>query len=389
MKANSSSRALLALSAAALGIPGLASLAPAAFAESPPERTTVSYAYTQYEEDDLDASKLAVGSRERYDIDVHQLGLTTALSDRYGLSLNFARETMSGASPQAISTDVQGNPQVVMSGASIEDERLDVSSTLRRYNEDTTVGVTLGYSGEDDYTAFSGGVDGSLTFNDRLDTVSGGIAVSIDTVEPTQQAGFTRPESEDKDSLTVFAGYTRILTSVSQIQGSLSATRKSGYLSDPYKLEDERPDERLQLAASARYRHFIEAANAAAHVDYRIYGDDWGIMSHTLDLAWYQNINANLQLVPSFRYYTQGQADFYEPLTSINTTGERSSDFRLSPYGAVTAGIKAIAYGYDWKMSVGAERYVSDADFAIESVDRPNPALVEFTRISIGFEYSF
>ena len=156
---------------------------------------------------------------------------------------------MSGASPQAISADGQGKPQVVMSGASIEDERIDVSTSLRRYDEDTTVGIDLGYSGEDDYTAISGGLDGSLTFNDRHDTISAGIAVSLDTVEPTQQTGFGRPESEEKDSFAVFAGYTRVLTSVSQIQGSLSATRKSGYLSDPYKLNDVRPDERLQLAA--------------------------------------------------------------------------------------------------------------------------------------------
>ena len=107
-----------------------------------------------------------------------------------------------------------------------------------------------------------------------------------------------------------------------------------------------------------------------------------------MNLAWYQNIHANLQLVPSFRYYSQGQANFYEPITGLITSGERSSDFRLSPYGAVTAGLKAIAYGYDWKMSIGAERYISDGDLAIGSVERPNPALVNFTRISFGFEHS-
>jgi len=74
-KSASSSKArsagLMALSSAALALPGIASAAA-------PTETTLSYRYTQYQEDELHSDQVAnesstsyPGSTKRYEIDVH------------------------------------------------------------------------------------------------------------------------------------------------------------------------------------------------------------------------------------------------------------------------------------------------------------------------------
>ena len=65
------------------------------------------------------------------------------------------------------------------------------------------------------------------------------------------------------------------------------------------------------MGSQRGYRHFFTGANAALHADYRYFDDDWGVGSHTLDLAWYQNVGALTQVIPFLRYYTQGEADFF------------------------------------------------------------------------------
>ena len=96
-----SSRALNALTTAALALPGLAITAAStsAQADAPPTNTEVGYRYSHYQEEDVPQSKLASGSKQRYDIDVHQFRLLTPVGDNYAVDTTFDYETMSGASP--------------------------------------------------------------------------------------------------------------------------------------------------------------------------------------------------------------------------------------------------------------------------------------------------
>ena len=51
---------------------------------------------------------------------------------------------------------------------------------------------------------------------------------------------------------------------------------------------------------------------------------------------------SSFRLIPSLRYYTQSQADFYAPYyISERSDGYYSSDYRLSPYGALAWRVKA------------------------------------------------
>ena len=103
--------------------------------------------------------------------------------------------------------------------------------------------------------------------------------------------------------------------------------------------------------------------NAALHADYRFYSDDWGIDSHTLEFAWHQNLANGHRLVPSLRLYSQTAADFYDVLhDQPRADGLRTTDYRLSEFGAMALALRWYRDAGDWSFNVGVEHYTSDGD---------------------------
>lgn len=379
------SHTLLALTASALALPGLA---PQARADSPPANSSLSYRISSYEEDDMDKGKMLVGSDDRYEIDVHQVQLVLPVAGTYSVSLNSSYESMSGASPWYAISQPGGDAKIVMSGATISEQRRDFIANVRRYLDNGTVGVTLGTSRENDYDSVSGGIDAERHFNDNLTTLAGGLSYSSDDLSPSDAVMFNRIREASKQSRSAFIAFSQVIDQNTVVQTGLSFTHLSGYLSDPYKLGDRRPDSRSQVAWTTALRRFIPTANAALHADYRFYHDNFGINSHTLDLAWYQNIGDNVQLVPGLRYYGQSGARFFTPANDFVGTTPSSSDYRLSAYGAVSANLKLVVEVDDFKVSLSAERYRSDDDLGWYE-GTSSPALVSFTRLSLGVDYEF
>jgi hypothetical protein len=392
---------LAALSAGALALPGL--VRPAA-AEGPLSQYSAEYAFSRYSEDPLPASKVTPGGeRGRYEVDIHQLRLAGPLFARVDLGLDLVHEKMSGASPWYVVPDADGDPVQVMSGATIEDERTDalLEATLHFDRGSTTLGG--GLSAENDYFAWNGGLRGERHFGEKRTTLSAGSAFSIDRIEPTDADLFpTRPAHERKWSGSVFAGIAQVLTRESALQSSLTFQRQSGYLSDPYKqvlvagdpVADRRPDARNQVTWLTRYRHHVEPVAGTLQAEYRFYADDWRITSHTLEVAWDQAIWDALHLVPSFRYYSQSQAEFYGPFfEAAPSDGLQSSDYRLSPYGAIAWRLKAETRfstgSLDWRAAFSWQRYLSSGDWALGKVAVANPGLVSFNLFSIALTARF
>ncbi|MDH5629536.1 MAG: DUF3570 domain-containing protein, partial [Gammaproteobacteria bacterium] len=107
---------LLALTSSALVLPAYQSQAATA-----PERSKFSYQFSSYEEDNTEASKTFGGESERYKIDVHQFKLLKPINDEYVVTLDLQTESLSGASPWFTELNNAGQPQLVMSGASISE----------------------------------------------------------------------------------------------------------------------------------------------------------------------------------------------------------------------------------------------------------------------------
>jgi|TARA_B110000495_G_C22953380_1_gene558380 hypothetical protein len=383
---DSASRNIIALSTTALALPGIA------LADAPPTQSTISYKLSNYQEDDLSRSETPFGDLERYDIDVHQFQLVSPLGRNMSLHVDANYESLSGASPWYTSRSLDGEPIVNLSGASgISDRRTELSIGSRYYLENGSFGGNIGYSEEDDYRAIYFGFNTEKHYNNDLTTVSAGLSYSSDKVFPTDAALFNRVEEDDKQSSSLFVSVSQIINQVSSFQSALSFTEQSGFLSDPYKLRDFRPDDKTQIAWSNSYRRFFVSANAALHVNYRYYHDDFGISSHTSDLSWHQNLGRTFQIVPTLRYYNQSAAEFFTNVDDfLNPISEyQSSDYRLSAFGAVSGGFSVIADMNSWKVTLTAERYLANDKYSAYDVSLPSTALIKYNRISLGIDFRF
>jgi hypothetical protein len=374
---------LLALTSSALLLPAYQQ----ANADAPPDYTTLGMSYSRYQEDDIQAGRTVGGeSIERYEIDVAQFYLLAPVGDDWSVALDVQWEDMSGASPWFVGLD-DGDAKVFMSGASIEDTRTTVSVNTRYYYDRGNAGFTYTRSDEDDYESDAIALDGAINSADGLTTWSAAVSASFDDIEPTQGVTPTNTLEDSKDIYGAFLGVSRIISKRAILRFGLSYTYRDGFLTDPYKLQDRRPDSRKEWAASAGLRHYFTGPNAALHVDYRYFDDDWGIASHTVDLAWWQNIGRNTQLVPFLRYYTQDEADFFSNTPDFNDR-YIADDYRLSAFGGITTGLRVRHTMGNWTLNATGERYTTSEDFGLYSGDEA-PALVKYWRYSVGFDYSF
>ncbi len=375
--------ALLALTSSALLLPAYQG----ARADAPPEFTEIGVRYSKYKEDDTEGRKTFGGSSQRYDIDAAQFHLLAPVADDWAVAVDLQWEDMTGASPWFVGESLDGGPKVIMSGASIEDTRTEVSVTTRYYYDRGNAGFNYVRSKEDDYDSSAIALDGAVNGGDGMTTYFAAVSAASDDIEPTQGAVPTNTLKSNKDIYSAWIGVSRIVSKNALLRFGLSYTYRDGFLTDPYKLRDQRPGQRKEWSASAGYRHYFFWPNGALHADYRYFDDNWGVASHTLDLAWYQNLGHLTQVIPFLRYYSQGEADFF---ANIADTDQRyySEDYRLSSFGAVALGLRLRREIGNWAVSVVGERYQTDQSWGVYDGDE-SPALVDYWRYTFGLDYVF
>jgi hypothetical protein len=181
-------------------------------------------------------------------------------------------------------------------------------------------------------------------------------------------------------------GITQLLNPTTFVTFNLSAGRATGYLSEPYKIVEKAieivpdvyldeafaensPNGRNRGSLYAALNHAFPGVHGAVEASYRLYGDSYGIVAHTLQATWLQHLGAKFILAPSLRYYTQTAARFYEyelddtPIiperVPTGTAPYYSSDFRLSAEDGVGYGIKATWKATGWMhLDASYEEYV-------------------------------
>jgi hypothetical protein len=391
---------LSALSASSLALPGLAVHA----SELGEIGVTADFKWARYVEDEVTSSRVESGSNSRYEIDVYQAAVGFPVTERVRLDFEMAYEEMTGATPRYLTPDENGDPLLVMTQASIDEARTDLLGKSTLLFDRGSAALSTGVSWENDYLAINGGIEGERSFNEKNTTLSGGFGVSIDRITPTDAEEFQRDDEENKQTGSVFAGIAQVLGRNAAIQGTLQYQLANGFLDDPYKQAfvvststpepDTRPDMRHQLSLLTRYRHHIGFLRGTLHADYRFYYDDWNINAHTFEVSWYQMLWSSFRLIPSVRYYSQSQADFYAPFyQNERSDGLYSSDYRLSPFGALTWRVKGEMrfqlYNLDMLMNLAYERYMSSGSLALGDVETANPGLVDFEMFSAGLTTRF
>jgi hypothetical protein len=363
---------------------------------------------------DFNTSLLYYGEDEDrvQDFSISAIARRMFIDDRF-LTLGLTVDGLTGATPSgAIRQDVvqtftrpSGNAVYTVPVGDLplddtfKDTRVAVTAGWQQPVGDTSlVNVGASASREYDYTHVGVNARFATDFNKRNTTVSAGIALSIDSLDPVGGAPMpltamldvgdtsNRMGDQDKDVLDLVLGVTQVVSRNLVVQANYSYSKSDGYLTDPYKilsvvdgitgdtltraqtpgvegpshqfLFEGRPDERTKHSIYGQAKYYMNGKVLDA--SYRYMTDDWEIDSHTVDLRYRIPFGADRYVEPHLRFYTQTEAEFYQlsvpdsqPLPSF-----ASSDYRLGQFDAITAGIK-----YGWKtrndneMSIRAEWY--------------------------------
>lgn len=300
---------------------------------------------------------------------------------------------------------------------------------LEYEGDDIALGIGGGVSEEPDYHSRFVNANGRWDFNQKLTSVNLGLSYTgsdIGTsgprygtiIDQTPRAhasggsGLNDPLKADREDWAMNLGFSQVLGKSTLVHGSMNYTRNTGFLENPYKLvnlysvgndfepfynpadpdnflelrsafqEDaweQRPDSRNQFSWNVGGVQYIEPLDAALHVDYSFFHDDWGIDAHTFAGSWDQPVGWGWTLTPNIRYYSQTAADFYNSVFLLGPDAfvydytkpegywldfsqlpikNFSSDYRLSGYGTLSGGLtisKQFAKGLN--LSVSGEYY--------------------------------
>ena len=261
----------------------------------------------------------------------------------------------------------------------------------------------IAYSKESDYESVGLSLKTSSYFNDKNTTLTVGFGHDIDKIIPN--FGMLINSKKQKYNSQLLFGLNQNINTKTILSLNLNLGYADGYLSDPYKgvlfddyytptpeelnelsqflsieeieeiysykigdpyvlFPEKRPSKKFRQVALFSILHYIEKTRAAVDISYRYYHDDYGINSNTLALTWRQKISDLFILEPSYRFYNQSAANFYDsrfkfgnPDTNLQHTPKNySSDFRLSDFNSHTYGLKlvynhndSLSFNISWK----------------------------------------
>ncbi len=304
------------------------SLAPSLFAQSVPETTVARIKYVSYKD-------IGAGNVDRIKISSPMLWVNGPLSDSVEFEGGAVYDAVSGASPLYLDS-VSG-----ASGTGIEDNRKAGDLKITKYFEQYSIGVGGSVSDEDDYLSKSGSIDTRIWTPDKNTVFSAGISSDWDHLTSSNNPDL----SEDRKTQHYLLGVTQILSPDAIMQSNITFSSGHGYYVDPYKLFENRPSSRQEIAWLTRFNYYFSKFDSSAHIDYRLFRDNWGVLAHMVALRYYQPVGTNLTLVPMLRYYTQNGARFFlseSEIPPVDYEAHSSADERLSSFGSITTGLKLI-----------------------------------------------
>lgn len=268
------------------------------------------------------------------------------LNDAWGLQAYTVVDAISGASPV-----YYASPSAF---ASVTDRRKASDLRLVHVRGPYKWAVGASASKENDYTASGKQVQVSRSSDDQNTTWDFGWSASRDRVSPVNKVVQSAPKHSDEQLLGVRWNASQV--DALQLQWTRSAL--SGYLSDPYKFLDNRPDQRTQSSLMFRWsRHFPDKDSTLRWTTRGVH-DTWGAHSWMSQADWSLPLSTGWRITPSVRYYTQKQARFFSapmadaplmphiPDDFVFGSSALSMDQRLSAFGALTLGMQL-----DWTIN--------------------------------------
>ncbi len=293
-----------------------------------------------------------------------------------GASNNLKDDSSSGASPCIDDMDeyickstrgenIFGNGKKNMSDFAyrnvyMEDTRTSANASLtKRTASRDEISIGLNYSKESDFKSMNGSFSYLYNFDStRNRSISAGISYQYNQAKH-------RYDWKNFKTINTQIGYTQVFSKDFLASVSLFGIFQNGNLNNPYQRvvryfdvslgdkpyfkyflsSEKKPDNRKAYGLSAKVVKEV-FDKTALHGSYRLYGDNWGINSHTFEVSLHADVSKRFSLVPFVRYYDQTHANFYKPYNTKDFTFSKDSyatnDERLSDLSTITYGLGVI-----------------------------------------------
>ena len=197
-------------------------------------------------------------------------------------------------------------------------------------------GVDYYLSTESDYLGQQLGAHVDRDYNDQLN-LSLGSSFGWDAIKPVADDDTNTGESH-KSTLHWNAVATEVMSPTTMMRVGLELNLVNGLQHNPYRhvyaggtnVAERHPDSRQRRDAFFKLNHWM-SNRSSVKLGYRLYSDDWGIVSHEADTKLSQYITRGLYAQYQYRWYTQTAADFFrkEYLTTSGIDGYLSGDYRM------------------------------------------------------------
>ncbi len=263
------------------------------------------------------------------------------------LSASYVADVVSSAS-----IDVVSNATTRMN-----DFRSEITAGLSQKLRNTTLSGDYVYSVENDYQSHNADLGFAQDLFEKNSTLALGASFSANDVYRTGDQLFHRKLTV----VGVSASWTQVLNRATIAQLSYSFSYGNGYWASPYRFvrietpdasailfkvpETEPPERYRHAAVIGLNRHLF--TDSAIQADYRFYADNWGILSHTVQLRYFVTWK-DVTLRLRERFYYQSGASFFKPhYTADALQPYVTADRELSTFWSNVAGFK-ISWRLPW-----------------------------------------
>ncbi len=267
-----------------------------------------------------------------------QASVSAGISEGVTLNAKFTVDTVTAAS-RVIDGISSATPEVRQMGSFGVTYEKDMS----------TVSGLVNISREPDYNADTLGVGYSRDFAQRCTTLAFYLWHGEDEITPNRNGFYD--EVQQKQTTSVRASLTQVLTPDSVVSGTLEYIQVSGYQSNPYYVSlvglleddspyyaDNNPTERRRWAVSGQYDQWLPI-KGAIHPFLRLYSDDWGVRSVTSDISYTQHIGPLILTSIHYRFYQQ-TASHYFTVGSLYDSSFQSVDFKYDALNSHMVGAR-------------------------------------------------
>jgi hypothetical protein len=325
------------------------------------------------------ATPLSPGS-ERAVIFEPEAEVVMTQGDRVTHRLFVPVDVVSNASADAI--DVVSSASRHVEGGSID------WTTAYRVSKATELTMRNALRLEEPFRSWHSGLGVKRAFADDATVLSASVLDVFDWFDRFDIHG-KRNGHTDRNGTTGSVSLTQVLTpttvanvnyGVTVSEGELGNTWNSVPLSTGDRGPEILPVRRTRHALVARASQWLPW-NGALRLYYRFYGDDWGIVAHSVEGQLMQRLTPSLYVGGYYRFHTQTGAYFFTTLAADDGS-LRVADSDLAPLDSHTIGGKAVL-----DLPLRGQIRAVHLELAVERYFRTNDLQMNIVSWSTGFRF--